>query len=96
MRSELNIAAVEARVGYMSVAMAAEWVGVSRKTLKRWIARGLAFHQAAPREKVLIRPVDIDAFLARRQASQVNLATMVDNVLESFCPISSNLVGEGR
>jgi excisionase family DNA binding protein len=96
MRSELNIAAVEARVGYMSVAMAAEWVGVSRKTLKRWIARGLAFYQAAPREKVLIRPEDIDTFLARRQAAQVNLAAMVDNVLESLSPISSHLAGEGQ
>jgi hypothetical protein len=40
--------------------------------------------------------VDIDAFLARRQAAQVNLAAMVENVLESLCPISSHLAGEGR
>ena len=96
MGNELRVAAVEARVGYMPMAMAAEWVGVSKKTIRRWIRRGLAYYQAAPREKVLIRPVDIDAFLARRQAAQVNLAAMVENVMESLCPASSHLAGEGR
>jgi excisionase family DNA binding protein len=96
MRTELKVPGVEARVGYMSVAMAAAWVGVSRKTVKRWIARGLSFYQAAPREKVLVRPVDIDAFLARRQTAQVNLSAMVENVMESLCTASSHLAGEGR
>jgi excisionase family DNA binding protein len=96
MHNESRVAAVESRVGYMSVAVAAEWVGVSRKTVKRWIARGLAFYQAAPREKVLIRLVDIDAFLARRQAAQVNLASMVKKVMESLCRASGPLAGQGR
>jgi hypothetical protein len=70
--------------GYLPLSEAAAWAGVSERTLKRWISRGLPTFQAGPREKVLIRPADIDQFLIRQQAPKPDLDTMVDEVLRSF------------
>lgn len=70
--------------GYLSLVAAAAWAGVSPKTLQRWIGRGLPIHQAGPREKVLIRPADIDQFLTRRQQTPINLDALVNDVLQGF------------
>jgi hypothetical protein len=45
------------------------------------VRRGLPVHQAGPREKVLIRPSDIDAFLTRRQANVPDLNAIADEVV---------------
>ena len=69
--------------GYLSLHEAASWSGVSVRTLTRWIKKGLPTYHAGPREKVLIRPADIDAFLSRQiQAS--DLHAMVEDVLRSL------------
>jgi excisionase family DNA binding protein len=70
--------------GYLSRAEAAKWAGVSERTLKRWIARGLPTYQAGLREKVLIRPADIDAFLTRRQVPQPDLKAMAEEVFQEL------------
>lgn len=70
--------------GYLSLVAAAAWSGVSERTMKRWIARGLPAYQAGPREKVLIRPADIEAFLTRRQVSVPDLDALVEDVMKSF------------
>ena len=70
--------------GYMSLEDAAAWAGVSPRTLKRWFRRGLPTYQAGPREKVLVRPGDIDQFLTRNQAPTRDLGAMVEEVLQSF------------
>lgn len=67
--------------GYMPLVEAADWAGVSPRTLKRWIRRGLPTYQAGPREKVLVRPSDIDQFLTRKQAPTPDLGAMVEEVL---------------
>jgi excisionase family DNA binding protein len=67
--------------GYLSLNQAARWAGVSTRTLKRWIAKGLPKYQAGIREKVLIRPADIERFLARSQAKQLDLDAIVEEVL---------------
>jgi hypothetical protein len=54
--------------GYLSIEHAGQWADVSVTTIKRWIKRGLPTHQAGPREKLLIRPADIQAFLAQKNA----------------------------
>ena len=69
--------------GYLPFLEAASWAGVSVKTLKRWIKKGLPTYQAGPREKVLIRPADIDAFLSR-QIQAPDLHAMVEDVLRSL------------
>lgn len=53
--------------GYMPLREAAKWAGVSSRTMKRWFGRGLPKYQAGPREKVLVRREDIEAFLVRQQ-----------------------------
>ena len=70
--------------GYLPLREAAAWAGVSPRTIKRWIARGLPRYQAGPHEKVLIRTGDIDAFLTRKQVQQPDLNAMVEEVLRSL------------
>ena len=70
--------------GYLPVKKAAAWVGVSPKTLQRWIGRGLPVYQAGPREKVLVLPADIDKFLTWQQRASVNLDGIVEEVLQGF------------
>ena len=70
--------------GYMPLVEAATWAGVSPRTLKRWISRGLPIYQAGPREKVLVKSSDIDQFLTRKQISTPDLGAMVDEVFQGF------------
>jgi hypothetical protein len=70
--------------GYMPLEAAAQWAGVSVRTLKRWINRGLPRYQAGPRERVLVRPVDIEHFLTRQQKPSPNLDEMVDEVFQGM------------
>ena len=70
--------------GFMPLAEAAAWAGVSPRTLKRWIALGLPRYQAGRRSKVLIRPSDVEQFLTRQQAAKPDLNAMVDEVMKSL------------
>lgn len=70
--------------GYLPLKEAAEWTGISVRTLKRWIGRGLAKHQAGPREKVLIRLADVETFLTKKQQPTVDLEAMIAEVLASL------------
>ncbi len=70
--------------GFMPLAEAAAWAGVSPRTLKRWIALGLPRYQAGPRSKVLIRPSDVEQFLTRQQAQKRDLDKMVNEVIEDL------------
>jgi phage terminase Nu1 subunit (DNA packaging protein) len=70
--------------GYLPLVEAAAWAGVSPRTIKRWVRRGLPVHQAGPREKVLIRPADIDAFLTRQQVPQPDLKAMAEEVFQNL------------
>ena len=70
--------------GYLPLKEAAVWAGVSARTVKRWIADGLPSYQAGHRTKVLIRPMDIDQFLTRRQVPQVDIKALVDEVLHDL------------
>lgn len=62
--------------GFLSIERAARWTDVSVRTIERWIGRGLPTYQAGPREKVLIRPVDIEAFLMRKEVPQVDIRAL--------------------
>lgn len=66
--------------GYLPLADAAGWAGVSVRTMKRWIASGLPVYQAMARGKVLVRPADIDAFLTKQQAPKLDLSRLVNEV----------------
>ncbi len=72
------------RGGYLPLREAALWSGMSVKTLKRWIAKGLPRYQCGPREKVLIKLEDIDRFLTKKVEPQVDLDRVVDETLESM------------
>ena len=76
--------AVAGLPGYLPIRDAAAWAGVSPKTVRRWIKRGLPFRQAGSRAKVLIRPADIDRFLDQKQVVQVDLNKLVDEVMQDL------------
>jgi len=65
----------------VSLADAAHWASVSKKTLVRYIGQGLRVHQARPGSKLLVRLEDIRAFLKPRQAKGVDLGKLVDEVI---------------
>ena len=67
--------------GFLPLAEAAQWAGVSPRTMKRWISKGLAYFQEGPRTKVLIRPGDIEIFLTKRQVAKPDLDAMVNQVM---------------
>jgi excisionase family DNA binding protein len=70
--------------GYLSIENAAAYADVSVKTIKRWIKAGLPVYQGGARGKVLIRPSDIDAYLTRKQAPQIDLNAMVEEVIKDL------------
>ncbi len=70
--------------GFLSLALAADWSSVSKKTIKRWLAHGLPHFQEGPRTKVLIRPSDIEQFLTRQQVSKSSLNQMVEETLKGL------------
>ena len=73
-----------AQAEFMDVATAANWACVSRRTVRRWINRGLPVYGSGPRSKLLIKISDIEAFLTRRQAHQPDLDVMVQEVLNDL------------
>lgn len=70
--------------GYMTIEGAAGYASVSTRTIKRWIHAGLPVYQGTTRGKVLIRPVDIDSYLTRKQTSRVDLDALIDDVLQDL------------
>ena len=71
--------------GYLPLDRAAAGVGVSPRTLKRWIEHGLPVYQAVSRGKLLIRPADIDAFLIRRERQRtIDVDQVVGEVFEAL------------
>jgi predicted site-specific integrase-resolvase len=72
------------RPGYLPLKEAAGWAGVSARTVKRWIADGLPCYQAGHRTKVLIRPMDIDQFLTRRQVPKIDIDALVEKTLREM------------
>ena len=59
--------------GFLPLRQAAAWAGVSTRTLKRWIEKGLPKYQATPRGKVLIRLAEIEAFLCNNHRTRAAL-----------------------
>ena len=80
-RREAVKPACHAEHGYVTLQRAAEWASVSEKTLKRWVGRGLPIYQAGPRERVLLKPEDIDRFLTCKRTQPIDLHQLVDEVM---------------
>jgi len=75
--------------GYLPLREAAKWAGVSPRTIKRWVKRGLPTYQAGSKNKVLIRSEDIDKFLTRKLIPKPDLEAIVDEVLNEIFPVRS-------
>lgn len=73
--------------GFLPLKEAAIWAGISTKTLKRWVEKGLPQYQGCSRGKILIKPSDIENFLCRKEAIPQNLNKMVD---DAFRELQSN------
>ncbi len=53
-----------------------------KKTIKRWIERGVSKYQAGSRSEVLIRKTEIEAYLTKQQGNTLNSSALVDEVVE--------------
>src|SRR5688572_1564181 len=73
-----------ASIGYLTLDAAAQYASVSPRTVKRWIARGLAVYQGTPRGKILVRPGDIDQYLEKRTAPRLDLDVMAHEVMRGL------------
>lgn len=69
--------------GFLDKQSAATYCDVSERTVERWIRHGLPIFRHTGKSKVLIRPVDIEAFLQREQATSTDqyLQNLIDDVL---------------
>ena len=71
--------------GFFPLPVAAKWMGVSPRTLKRWMAQGLSYYQAGPGTKILFKPGDLEHFLTRHQQNvKSDLAQSVDQVTQEL------------
>jgi len=70
----------------MPIREAAQWTGVSRKTIRGWIKKGLPQYRGRPRGKILLKPSDIDAFLTKETVCQVDLNRIVEDVMSGLRP----------
>ncbi len=77
---ERGVAERERTPGFLSLQGAANWSGTSARTVRRWVRQGLFVHRSGPRCKLLIKSSDIELFLTRRQAGQVDLDAVVNEV----------------
>ncbi len=57
---------------------------MSKRTLRRLIARGLPIYRTGPAGKILIRPGDLTNFLLRQQAPQPDLNGMVESTFKEL------------
>ena len=64
--------------------------------MRRWFSKGLPRHQAGPREKVLVRLMDIEMFLIRQVTPQMDLGAMVEDVLIGLTGTDRKLRAEPR
>ena len=71
---------------FIALQTAVQWCDVSEKTVKRWIGQGLPVYQAGARNKVLIRPADIETFLTKKQVPKSDLDVMVAEVVKELQP----------
>jgi excisionase family DNA binding protein len=62
--------------GGLTVAQVAQRWSVSKRTVARWLSRGLQAYQERPGHAVRIRPADVEQFL-RRQTAHINLDELV-------------------
>ena len=67
--------------GFLPLQPAAAGAGVSVRTMKRWMAKGLPWYHAGPGTKVLILPSDIQKFLTREQRQKLSLDVLVNETL---------------
>lgn len=70
--------------GFLPLAAAAEWAGVSPRTLRRWFQSGLPRYQAPGGRKILLKPDDLEAFLVRKQQTPIDLEALADATMREL------------
>jgi excisionase family DNA binding protein len=70
--------------GFLLLSEAAQYARVSPRTVRRWIAQGLPFHQVKAGSRVLIKSTDLERFLTRYETSQPKLDCLIDEIARSL------------
>ncbi len=66
---------------FMTKRRTALWADVSDSTVDRWLEKGLAYHQAPGRSLILIKPIDVEAFLQRKSVKKPDLNQLVEETM---------------
>ena len=70
--------------GFLLLSEAAQYARVSPRTVRRWLAKGLPYHQAGTGSRVLIKQMDLEQFLTRHDAQRHDLVAMIKAVASSL------------
>ena len=73
---------------WMNIPAAAEYAGVSRSTIGRWMDDGMVYHRLN-HNNVRIHPDDVDAFIRRFKVGDVGAMT---NELSAMLPVVQEVV----
>ena len=76
-----NMGQIEPATARLDLQKVACRYSVSRRTVQRWLDRGLPFSQVTPRSKILVKPEDVEEFLTPRCKTQVDLNALADEVM---------------
>ena len=69
--------------GWAKITTAAKYAGVSKKTFREWLKRGLPYSDP-PAGPDLVKLKDIDEFLERYKASQNKIDETVDSIMKGL------------
>ena len=69
--------------GWAKIKSAAEYAGISERTLREWLKQGLK-HSRLPSGRLLIRFTDIDEFLSGYEATYNQVDAVVDEVCKGI------------
>ena len=67
--------------GFLTVRQASLWTGLSTKSIRRLIKRGLKVYRTCQRGRLLLRPEDLQHFLGRHYTDVPDRENMVNNVM---------------
>ena len=84
LRSSERVRETYSHCGYIPIREAARWAGVSPKTIRNWIRGGLPHYRGSAGGKVLVRPADIDQFLIKDKAPQIDLDRIVEEMMSNI------------
>jgi hypothetical protein len=74
----------ETKPGALDIPSIAQRYSISRRTIRRWMTRGLPYFQEGPRCKILIKPDDVERYLQRHCHEPMDLGRMIEETVNAL------------